>query len=334
MLNNERIRKILSILRKNKQSYTKLYETLVNETGETTSYRDFSYELNKLVAKGWIHKKDNGKRGSRVFYSISDFGTHCYVKKINFEEYDDYEKSIYPLLLSVGFGIRYDSKKLSRDEIKTIHVRGDYNSISKTEMHKSILKNPTLFGNIKLEENSSERIDDLFGLLLRMNIFKFNNKNGRYYFVNENFREFFISSWGILYQYLFRIMFEYVYSFIRKPTKEERIWLETILSKHVANDFIIYYYNRYTNRREWIKKKKYKLDGSVPLSGGTLHNKMRALIKDLSTYIQWLKNKYLGEGTHTMYQVFISRIILIIFPKFIQDDNFIPELKINPTKMY
>src|SRR6478752_257154 len=174
-INNNKAHLILSILA-NKESlhWRKLYDESKKITLTNISSSEYSQILKKLVEKGLISKEGGEIKGTKVNISISEKGLDYFRHQINIDGYGDYEKSKFLLLFLLGVGIRYDSKKLTIDEIKEIHSRNDYTSITINELQEDVFNNEyRLFGDMDLyfkNKNYHEKFNDVFDYLMKLEI--------------------------------------------------------------------------------------------------------------------------------------------------------------------
>ena len=334
--NKKRIFTILSILKKRDEGYRDLHDKLCKHYNQDISYSTFTKYTAKLKEKRWIYDKNpNRRRGMSSILSINDLGLDCYKYKVGIRDYDDYEKSFYLLFFFMGIGVSYDASKLNDGEIRNIQLRNDYYSISKNDSKRDILKNDyRLFGYIDFKQYSDDNIDSILKFLIDKEILRYDVDKDRYYLKNPKFQDFLNKFWSILYQCTFRILFEYVYTYIRKPLKTENDWLETLFGKKAIYSYELSYNTMRSQRKKSLKNKGVCLSEIKPIKGENLIANLTFILNRLNTYIYWLKKEYLESNFDNEHQFYINRILKILHPEFIQKDDFIKNLNIKSNKNY
>jgi hypothetical protein len=333
--NNKRIHLILSILiEKGNCSYIDLYNQLIKIVQTTISHRNYNLYLKNLRKKRWINKQNNMKRQNYGKYSITELGRDCYRYKIVFEEYNNYEKSFYLLFFLMGVGVSYDSTKLNNEEIKDIQLRNNYYSISKKELRKNIMNNKgRIFGYVDFQHYSEEQFDSIFEFLMKKNILKYNNNEDRYYLINPLFQEFINKYWVILFQYTFRLMFDYVYSFVRGP-QNDYDWLKTLFGEDYIKGWESYYNQKRSQRRNNLKMKDSNSFRHSTINGKNLLYIIKNLLDDLIIHKDCFERTYLRAVTDKESQFFIERLIKLLCPEFIVKEDFVKMLNIKSNKNY
>lgn len=61
-----------ALLKENKLTYGDLYDIVTKILGRTLSYRDFEIHINKMRQENRLHKDDPGKKGAKVFFSLTE----------------------------------------------------------------------------------------------------------------------------------------------------------------------------------------------------------------------------------------------------------------------
>jgi hypothetical protein len=59
-------------LKENKLTYTGLYDHVTKILGSALSYRDFERQINRMLRENRLHKEDSGKKGAKVFFSLTE----------------------------------------------------------------------------------------------------------------------------------------------------------------------------------------------------------------------------------------------------------------------
>ncbi|MDN5846324.1 MAG: hypothetical protein L0H53_08635, partial [Candidatus Nitrosocosmicus sp.] len=95
-----------------------------------------------------------------------------------------------------------------------------------------------------------------------------------------------------------------------------------------------YYHIKRSDRKKCINVKKSVQDEFKSITGSTLSKLIKDQVNMLAKEIEKLENEYFTKNAYKQYGFFINRVIQILFPQFIQKDDFVSNLKIKPEKLY
>ena len=88
-----------SLLKENEVTYTRLYDRVKKILGCALSYRDFGTHVNEMLQEKTLHKNDSGKRGTKVFYSLTESAIKGYqLEVLGVNEKSSKRRILYQLI--------------------------------------------------------------------------------------------------------------------------------------------------------------------------------------------------------------------------------------------
>jgi hypothetical protein len=90
---------ICTLLKENKLTYTGLYEHVTKILGSALSYRDFERHINRMLREIRLHKEDSGKKGAKVFFSLTESAIKGYqLEVLEINEKSSKQRILYQLI--------------------------------------------------------------------------------------------------------------------------------------------------------------------------------------------------------------------------------------------
>jgi hypothetical protein len=100
---------ICTLLKQNKLTYTGLYDHVTKILGSALSYRDFERHINIMLQENRLHKDDSGRKGAKVFFSLTESGIKGYqLEVLGVNEKTTKQRILYQLIfLREIYGLDY-----------------------------------------------------------------------------------------------------------------------------------------------------------------------------------------------------------------------------------
>jgi len=317
-------KKIIEILYKEEKELTfgELEDKLKPKLKEF-SYKSYASRLNSLsksltsqkiednrkqssryIIQPVLNRREENKRGGKVFYSLTrDARSICDLKLPILKSESKIEKAYFLLLRYFAFTEPISQSQQNSNTLPGISA-SEISSKQKTESELPLGYN----------SYSREEINECFNLLEEKNLIKkvlslqlINLNQERYILVDDSLRYVLRYCWNM--QAMVRQYLNSIWTYIRKPTDDERIWLEYMKGKQKTQR-LMSHYNRI--RKEYNNKRDQGEIEQAKQFTITTSNEMKNKYNSL-------KEKY--PKTLNSYSFLVKPLLNQIYPEFLRNNE-------------